>query len=146
MPDPSASRIVVVEDEETMRYALQVQLQGAGFDVAVTANVFDARKKIESVEPHLVILDIGLNEGPDGLTLARELAGDGPPAVMVLTAAGAKEDEHAGYDAGIDETWSSRPTPNCSSSTSGRCCGEWALPPRRPCASVTWSSTSLPTA
>ncbi|GMT97935.1 hypothetical protein KH5H1_20540 [Corallococcus caeni] len=54
------SRILVVEDEETLADAIQDVLQDAGFDVQVARNGLEAWRKLEGNAPDLLLLDLML--------------------------------------------------------------------------------------
>lgn len=65
-------QILVVEDEESLRYLLKVNLMAAGFSVLEAGDTFQALQKIQQYHPDLILLDWMLpNE--DGLTLLRKI-------------------------------------------------------------------------
>ena len=96
-------RILVVEDEDKLRRALQRGLAEGGYEV-VAVEDGDAGFERATAEPFdCVILDVML-PGRDGLQVLGELraAGIATP-VLVLTARGAIEDRVLGLDTGADD-------------------------------------------
>jgi len=90
-PLPGAAcrgRILVVEDDAEIRTGLAHQLERAGYRVFVATGVKDARLRLRTAVPDLVLLDLGLPDG-SGLDLLDELRcderGELVP-VVVLTA------------------------------------------------------------
>lgn len=82
------SRILVVDDEESVCWALERALTREGHRVAVASSAEEAFDLAARQSPEVVILDIRL-PGMDGLTAMsrlRELTGDAP--IMVVTAFG----------------------------------------------------------
>jgi DNA-binding NarL/FixJ family response regulator len=80
--------IMVVEDEWIVARDVQQQLQSLGFEVAEPiANGEEALGLAVRQRPDLVVIDIGLADGTDGLTLTERIRrGANPPQVVVLTA------------------------------------------------------------
>ena len=69
---PHSSRILVVEDEESVRLLLQRVLEKAGYAVATAGNGLDALQSIDLAPPDLVICDINMPE-LDGLRMVEGL-------------------------------------------------------------------------
>ncbi len=67
----SAPRILVVDDEADIRDLLQEILVEEGYEVAVAADVGEARGARKDAEPDLVLLDIWMPDA-DGISLLRE--------------------------------------------------------------------------
>lgn len=66
--------IIIVEDDEITALNLKLSLQKHGYDiVAIYDNAQDAKAKIESYKPDVVIIDISLQESNDGIELARAI-------------------------------------------------------------------------
>ena len=85
-------RVLVVEDEWIVGRAVQKTLETAGF--GVTDVVASAAEAIESVErqlPDLILLDIALQDGADGVQLAHELKSRTTAPIVFVTA---HADEH----------------------------------------------------
>ena len=64
--------ILVVEDENTLAFALKKKLESAGYIVNVALDGKEALNKIEQEKPDLVLLDLILPV-MDGFTVLREL-------------------------------------------------------------------------
>jgi len=96
-------RILVVEDERPVRYALTRVLRTDGYEVEVAEDGNAALTALSSTRPDALVLDVGL-PGVDGLEVCRRLraAGDQVPVLMV-TALDAVADRVAGLDAGADD-------------------------------------------
>ena len=68
-------RILIVEDNEMNRDALSRRLARRGFDVVLAANGFDGIAMAQSLQPHLILLDLGMAD-LDGWECARRLKAD----------------------------------------------------------------------
>src|SRR5678816_1386532 len=55
--------ILLVEDEKLLRWALEQQLKRAGHEVAAAPDLASASKELESQQPDVVLLDLGLPDG-----------------------------------------------------------------------------------
>ncbi len=98
-----AARLVVVEDDDSIRDLLGAGLRFAGYEVQTVANGAGALQLITDTRPDLVILDVNLPD-MDGFEVCRRLraAGDGVP-VIFLTARRDTDDMRAGYGQGGDD-------------------------------------------
>ena len=77
---------MIAEDEAIVRLDLKEILLGAGYDVVgETGRGDEAVTLVEEHKPDLAILDIKM-PGMDGLSAAREIAGERRAAVLILTA------------------------------------------------------------
>jgi two-component system response regulator MprA len=96
-------RVLVIEDDDSLRTALRRALVLGGFDVEVAADGKDGLEKAEAGVGDVIVLDLGL---PllDGTEICRRLrdAGDRTP-ILMLTARDAVEDRVAGLEAGADD-------------------------------------------
>ena len=100
---PSASRILVVDDEPDLRDLLATSLRFAGFDTHAVAS---GRAALEHLAQHgadLVVMDV-MMPAMDGLTTVRKLRarGDQVP-VLFLTARDAPDEAVAGFTVGADD-------------------------------------------
>ncbi len=66
------ARILVVDDEEYIRDYYSEVLRGEGYEVSSVDSGHELLKKIENLQPEVVILDIRLGEY-DGLELLQEI-------------------------------------------------------------------------
>ena len=67
-----AERVLVVDDDETIRRTLRINLRARGYEVEVVASGRDALSTVEDAPPDLVILDLGLPD-LDGVEVLRRL-------------------------------------------------------------------------
>jgi DNA-binding NtrC family response regulator len=85
----SASRILIVEDEDKLRRVIQLHLETAGFEVMTAGNVEQAMPQASSA--NLVLTDLRL-PGTDGLRFIQQLQAKGIQSpVIVMTAHGSVE-------------------------------------------------------
>lgn len=104
--DPTMSdapRILVVEDDETLRDALLIALRAEGATVSGEADGRRISELLDSFRPDLAVLDVRLPEGPSGLVIARSIRDQYDIPIIFLTAAGRVEDRLAGFEAGGDD-------------------------------------------
>jgi DNA-binding NtrC family response regulator len=84
-------KILVVDDEESMRYFLNRALSRAGYEVETSASGEDALAAIAASPPDLMLLDLRL-PGIDGLSVLRKLRElEEPPQVLLMTGFGTVE-------------------------------------------------------
>ncbi|MBC2711704.1 MAG: sigma-54-dependent Fis family transcriptional regulator [Desulfosarcina sp.] len=82
------AKILIVDDEEKICFALSAFLKGRGHETIVAATAEDALAIVQSQRPHIVFLDIRL-PGRDGLSVLKEIRGAGDDVqVVVMTAHG----------------------------------------------------------
>lgn len=95
--------VLVVDDDARLRRLLARYLAEQGFRVTGAADAVEARDKMRTVQPDLVVLDVSM-PGESGLDLTASLRAEksGVP-VLLLTARGAPEDRIAGFEAGADD-------------------------------------------
>jgi two-component system, OmpR family, response regulator len=98
----SPARVLLAEDEDTLREALAAALTREGLHVAAVADGAEAAALAASFCPDIAVLDVML-PGEDGLTLARRLRRDHELPILLLTARDEVEDRLAGFDAGADD-------------------------------------------
>lgn len=96
--------ILVVEDERSIAAVLRRGLSYEGYRVTVAENGARALEVARDDRPDLVVLDIMLPGGIDGLEVCRRLraAGDDFP-ILMLTARDEVADRVAGLDVGADD-------------------------------------------
>ncbi|MDR4505498.1 MAG: response regulator [Candidatus Scalindua sp.] len=84
-------RILLVDDEETLRSVLQETLAGEGYSVDVANDGFQALERFKITSYDLLITDVRM-QGMDGLQLIREIKKNGLPVnVIMITAYGSGE-------------------------------------------------------
>ena len=77
-------RILVVDDEPTVRNVIQRTLEKAGYDVITAANGQEALDKISSLDVSLVLLDI-MMPGLDGFEVLERIPPDLNIPVIMLS-------------------------------------------------------------
>ncbi|MEX0666323.1 MAG: response regulator [Acidimicrobiia bacterium] len=94
------TRVVIAEDEAIIRLDLKELLEEDGYDVVgETGRGDEAVDLVRALGPDLVILDV-MMPGLDGLSAAREIAGERLAAVLVLTAFSQRDLVEQARDAG----------------------------------------------
>lgn len=96
------SKVLVVEDEETLLFALAHNLRREGYTVITAARGDDGLKLAREQQPDLIVLDVML-PGVDGIQVCRLLRRDSTVPIIMLTALGGEGDRVAGLDTGADD-------------------------------------------
>jgi len=99
---PDQPRILLVDDEASLREPLAEYLAGQGFAVTEAESAADARARLAESAPDLVLLDI-MMPGEDGLSLCRHLAETRGLPVIFLTARTEATDRIVGLELGADD-------------------------------------------
>ena len=98
----SASKVLVVEDEEAIAEAVRARLASEGYDVTIVGDGPRAIDAARRDRPALVVLDLML-PGMDGLEVCREIQKDQWIPVLMLTARTEEADKVAGLAVGADD-------------------------------------------
>ncbi len=86
-----APKVLVVDDEATMRDVLEMRLQEWGFEVVLASDAEEAESLVKKEDPDLVLSDVVM-PGTSGLELLKSLKGSRPERpVVLLTAHGTVE-------------------------------------------------------
>lgn len=96
------SRILVVEDEETLSEAIAFLLSKEGFDVAVAASGPDAIAQFEKSGADLILLDLML-PGLSGTEVCRQIRTKSAVPIIMLTAKDSEIDKVVGLELGADD-------------------------------------------
>ena len=102
MTDNAPTKLLLVDDERTLREPLAEYLGGQGFVVREAESAARARSMLETELPDLVLLDI-MMPGEDGLSLCRHLVEARGLPVILLTAKGEAMDRIVGLEIGADD-------------------------------------------
>lgn len=102
MNDTAPTKLLLVDDEQTLREPLAEYLTRQGFDVLEAASAAEARSRLIDETPDLVLLDI-MMPGEDGLSLCRHLVETRQLPVILLTAKGEAMDRIIGLEIGADD-------------------------------------------
>src|SRR5690606_6979436 len=92
---PGSTKLLLVDDEPSLREPLAEYLSGQGFDVVQAEDAAKARGLLLEQTPDLVLLDI-MMPGEDGLSLCRHLIESKKLPVIFLTARGEATDRIVG--------------------------------------------------
>lgn len=103
VPKQRHPRVLVVEDEELIRMALESALEAEGYIVRSEAHGREAEQALEQFRPDLAILDVNLPGGPNGYAIARRLRQASRLPILFLTGADEVADRLAGFNAGADD-------------------------------------------
>jgi len=99
----SRSKILVVDDEESIRFTFEDFLSGEGHDVTTAINYNDALAVLDQKEFDLIIIDIILG-GKTGLDLVQEIrARDLCCQVIIITASPTAESVSDAYKKDVFE-------------------------------------------
>jgi len=102
MPESAPVRLLVVDDEASLREPLAEYLSRQGFAVSQAASAAEARSLLRDETPDLVLLDI-MMPGEDGLSLCRHLVEARQVPTIFLTARGEPTDRIVGLEIGADD-------------------------------------------
>jgi DNA-binding response OmpR family regulator len=96
------SRVLVVDDDDTVREVLRRYLTRDGHEVIEAADGITGLGLVRSGHPDLVVLDLML-PGMDGLEVCREIRRTSSIPVIMLTALGQESDRVVGLEYGADD-------------------------------------------
>ncbi len=105
MPGADVRRVLVVEDDASIRDLLQLHLGLAGFEVDEEANGRVALDRAREQRFDLLVLDVML-PGLDGVSVCRALRAGGPNVdtpILMLTARDSEADTVIGLESGADD-------------------------------------------
>ena len=96
------TRVLVIEDEESFRDALQFMLSREGFDVVLAADGAEGMKQFDSKNPDIVLLDLMLPE-VSGTEVCKYIRTKSNTPVIMLTAKDTEIDKVVGLELGADD-------------------------------------------
>ena len=99
---PSNGRVLIVDDDTSVREMLAEYLATHGYEVAQADRGTAMREAVERSLPDVVLLDVNL-PGEDGLTLARFLRERYDVGIIMVTGAADVVDRVAGLEVGADD-------------------------------------------
>jgi two-component system, cell cycle response regulator DivK len=101
----SKNRIILyVEDNHDNRVLIRRVLESDGYEMAEASNADDALQKLQTVKPHLILMDINM-PGVDGYTLTariRKTPGFATVPIVAVTANVMRGDREKSLEAGCD--------------------------------------------
>lgn len=95
-------RILLVEDDRSIRETTEMGLRAAGFEVVTAASGHEAIERFRDAAPAAVVLDLML-PGIDGLEVCRRIRAGSATPVLMLTARTDTADVVMGLEAGADD-------------------------------------------
>jgi two-component system OmpR family response regulator len=95
--------ILLVDDDEELRHLLTDYLSRYGYNVHCAKDGTDMYRQLTQHPIDLVVLDLTLPGGVDGMVLARELYSHSNLAIIMLTARSSAFDRVAGLESGADD-------------------------------------------
>jgi two-component system, OmpR family, response regulator RegX3 len=103
-PAVATARILIADDEPSVRDSVGYALRQEGFDVILAVDGDDAERKLGNEDPEfdLLILDI-MMPGRSGLDLCRDVRARSPVPIILLTAKDAEVDKVVGLEVGADD-------------------------------------------
>jgi DNA-binding response OmpR family regulator len=99
---PDMSKILIVEDDATVRETLALNLRAEGYEVQEAGDGERGLALAREGRPDLVVLDVMLPE-LDGLTVCRILRKESAVPIILLTARSTETDKIIGLETGADD-------------------------------------------
>src|SRR5262249_8353221 len=102
---PGGRRVLIVEDEASIRELLRLHLSSAEFHVEEVGDGPSALERTRTSAYDLIVLDVML-PGLDGITLCRTIRGsamNSETPVLMLTARDSESDRVLGLESGADD-------------------------------------------
>ncbi|MBW4698101.1 MULTISPECIES: response regulator transcription factor RpaB [Gloeobacter] len=100
--DNRKEKILVVDDEASIRRILETRLSMIGYDVVTAADGEEALEVFSREHPDLVVLDVMMPK-LDGYGVCQELRKDSDVPIIMLTALGDVADRITGLELGADD-------------------------------------------
>src|SRR5580700_4895206 len=98
----SASRLLLVEDDQSLGLTLQERLERHGYHVTWAQTIGSARERVKSENFDLIILDLGLPDG-SGFDFAREVKKARKAPFIFMTANATAPNRLEGFEIGAEE-------------------------------------------
>jgi len=95
-------RILIVDDEKTIRRFLKATLISHGYNVYEATNAKEALECSVSAHPDAIILDLGLPD-MDGIEVTRQIRKRAKTPIIILSVRENEDDKIAALDAGADD-------------------------------------------
>jgi two-component system KDP operon response regulator KdpE len=100
--DKSSLRILVVDDEKTIRRFLKATLTSHGYSVFEASDGAEALEMSVSSHPDAIVLDLGLPD-MDGIAVTREIRKRTKVPIIILSVKEHETDKISALDAGADD-------------------------------------------
>lgn len=95
-------KIMIIEDDQTIRDELSLILGNEGYSVIPITDFTEITRQIKEHMPDLILLDLGL-PGRDGLTLCADIRKTSSLPVIIVTSRDSSADEFRGLSLGSDD-------------------------------------------
>lgn len=102
MTEPPRPRVLIVDDDESIRRFLDIALRVRGYEVFEASGARTALAAVAAVRPDVIILDLGLPDG-DGVNVTKQLRGADHATILVLSVRDQEEDKVAALEAGAED-------------------------------------------
>jgi two-component system OmpR family response regulator len=96
------TRILVVDDEQSIRDFISLGLRHEGYEVEVAADGHAGLRAVSQFKPHLVVVDLMMPR-MDGWEMCRAIAGDEHRGIIILSARDETGDRIQGLELGADD-------------------------------------------
>lgn len=103
MGDLDCPRVLVVDDEISLRRALSASLAAEGYEVREAADPDEARRVFAHFHPDLVVLDVRLPTGREGFDVGRSIRAESETPIIFLTAVDGVEERLDAFELGADD-------------------------------------------
>lgn len=98
----SKGKILVVDDEQSIRQIVETRLKMAGYDVVTAGDGLEALELVKIENPNLIVLDIMMPK-VDGLQVCKEIRKTLTTPIIMLTAKGEVVDKIQALELGADD-------------------------------------------
>lgn len=95
-------KILIVEDEESIREFEVTYLRDAGYDIVEASDGQEAVELFEAHKPDLAIIDVNLPR-MNGLDVCKAIRATSTTPILIVTARDSDEDEVRGFSMGADD-------------------------------------------
>jgi two-component system KDP operon response regulator KdpE len=102
MTEAPRPRVLVVDDDESIRQFLDIALRVRGYDIFEASGARTALAAVTALRPDVIILDLGLPDG-DGVEVTKQLRAVDHAAILVLSVRDQEEDKVAALEAGAED-------------------------------------------
>lgn len=103
-PSPSGGLILIVDDDRFFTKVLKIILTGENFEVSVAPGLEEARELLRRNSFDVIISDLRMPDGNDGLKLLEQLRAEGNPVPFImLTGYGEVDNYLVAMNAGATE-------------------------------------------
>ena len=96
-------RILIVEDDARIADLISKNLEAAGYECHQSADGGRALADFARLKPALLVLDLGLGGGMDGLEVTRRIRKESDAPILIVTARSAESDKLLGLELGADD-------------------------------------------